>query len=277
MNLTTFLEKFNTIAQSPNGIPKLRSLILDLAVRGKLVPQNPEDEPASELYKKLITERLKLVKDKKIRSTQKLLCVEIEEFFFNIPTNWQWIRLDDVGDWGAGSTPLRSNHNYYDGSYDWFKSGELPDGLLSGSSEEKITDLALKECSLRLNQVGDILIAMYGATIGKLAILEIPATTNQAVCACTCLSGVYNRYLFTFLLAWRKNFTLMGSGGAQPNISRIKIIQTPFPLPPLAEQKRIVEKVDELMALCDRLEESLRQSQQRAEAFVESAIAHLSL
>ncbi|PSN11833.1 restriction endonuclease subunit S [filamentous cyanobacterium CCT1] len=125
---------------------------------------------------------------------------------------------------------------------------------MDGPSSETITDLALKECSLRLNQPGDVLIAMYGATIGKLAILQVPATTNQAVCACTCFSSVYNRYLFTFLLAWRKNFAVMGAGAAQPNISRIKIIQTPFPLPPLAEQKRIVAKVDELMALCAALE-----------------------
>ncbi|MEL6491100.1 MAG: restriction endonuclease subunit S [Cyanobacteria bacterium J06621_3] len=254
MDLKTFFENFDTLAEAPGGIARLRELILDMAVRGKLVPQDPKDPTAKETHKLLLAEQAQLRKEKKIRVGKKLSSVESHEVFVDIPHNWHWIRLNDVGDWGAGTTPLRSNDNYYGGSHPWFKSGELPDGLLEGPSKEMITDLALDECSLRRNQIGDVLIAMYGATIGKLAILNVPATTNQAVCACTCFSNLYNRYLFVFLLAWRKNFETMGAGAAQPNISRTKIINTPFPLPPLAEQKRIVAKVDELMKQCDRAE-----------------------
>ena len=254
MNLKTFFEHFDTLAEAPNGIQRLRELILDMAVRGKLVPQDPKDLTGQETFEKLLKEKADLAKEKRIRAGKKQPSVENDEISIEIPESWKWVRLDDIGNWGAGATPLRSNGDYYGGDNFWFKSGELPDGYLDGPSSETITELALKECSLRLNQPGDVLIAMYGATIGKLAILQVPATTNQAVCACTCFSSVYNRYLFTFLLAWRKNFAVMGAGAAQPNISRIKIIQTPFPLPPLAEQKRIVAKVDELMALCDALE-----------------------
>src|SRR6185437_5937113 len=134
-----------------------------------------------------------------------------------------------------------------------FKLGELVADFIS-ESDECVTELALKECSLRQNKVGDVLLAMYGATIGKTAILSVPATTNQAVCACTPLNGLFNRYLLLMLKAMKSNFIGQGAGGAQPNISREKIVATVAGLPPDAEQHRIVAKVDELMVLCDRLE-----------------------
>ena len=117
---------------------------------------------------------------------------------------------------------------------------------------------------------------MYGATIGKVAILEVEATTNQAVCACTCFNGFFNRYLFLLLLANRSNFQNQGAGGAQPNISREKIIRTVVSLPPLAEQERIVARVDELMALCDRLETELRAAQNASEALGVAAVRRLA-
>ena len=123
-----------------------------------------------------------------------------------------------------------------------------------------------------MNRPGDILIAMYGATIGKVAILAKPAVTNQAVCGCTPFEGVSKRYLFNYLLAQRARFHSASEGGAQPNISKVKIVGFPFPLPPLAEQKRIVAKVDELMALCDRLE-----TQQQERDTRHAALAHASL
>lgn len=118
---------------------------------------------------------------------------------------------------------------------------------------EFITELALEKTSVRLNPIGSVLIAMYGATIGKLGILKEPMTTNQACCACIPFNGIYNVYLFYFLMAYRMRFIKMGEGGAQPNISREKIINSICPLPPLAEQKRIVARLEELLPLCDRL------------------------
>ena len=92
-----------------------------------------------------------------------------------------------------------------------------------------------------------------GATIGKLGILQIAATTNQACCACIPYDGMWNKYLFYFLMASRRAFIKMGEGGAQPNISKEKIVNALIPLPPLAEQKRIVAKLEEILPLCERL------------------------
>ena len=168
---------------------------------------------------------------------------------FSAPSPWQWTRLGTIGDWGAGSTPSRGNPNLYGGGLTWLKSGELNDNTQLRGSEETVTELAVHKGSSRINRPGDVLIAMYGATIGKLAILAEDAVTNQAVCGCTPFEGVFNKYLFLFLFSQREDFYAASEGGAQPNISKVKIVGRPFSLPPLAEQHRIVAKVDELMAV----------------------------
>ncbi len=267
-------DNFAALYDSAETVSKLRSTILQLAVQGKLVQQDPQDEPASVLFKIIKFEKARLVKEKIIRNSKPLPPIEQDEEPFEIPNNWVWVRLGDIGDWGAGATPNRSNPHYYGGSIRWFKSGELNDGYIS-ESEERITELALKDCSLRQNQPGDVLIAMYGATIGKLAILETIATTNQAVCACTCFNGMFNEYLFLLLKAFKSHFTGRGAGGAQPNISREKIIHTVTPLPPSQEQKRIVAKVNQLMVLCDELETKLRLMEADSEKLMKAAVRHV--
>jgi type I restriction enzyme S subunit len=220
MNAELLLQHFHRLGDAPDAVPRLRRFILDLAVRGKLVEQNAEDEPASVLLKKMVVERKKKVEAKLFKKTKELSGVELDQQSFTIPSNWYWTRLGVIADWGSGSTPSRSNHDYYGGSHTWLKSGELNDVIGLRGSEEHVTERAIKECSFRLNQPEDVLIAMYGATIGKLAILAEIAVTNQAVCGCTTLSGVSNRYLFNFLMAQRAAFHSQSEGGAQPNISR---------------------------------------------------------
>ena len=117
---------------------------------------------------------------------------------------------------------------------------------------------------------------MYGATIGKVAILAENAVTNQAVCGCTPFAGVFNEFLYLFLLSQREQFRSASEGGAQPNISKVKIVRTPFPLPPLAEQHRIVAKVDELMALCDRLEAARTAQEATRDRLAVSSLARLN-
>jgi type I restriction enzyme S subunit len=246
---------FDLIAKAPGGVARLRELILTLAVQGKLVPQDPSDEPASELLKKIASEKDRLVAEKKIRKGKSLPDIGDDEMFFDLPRIWAWVRLNSIGDWGAGATPSRTNSNYYGGKIPWFKSGELTSDHIT-ESEETVTEAALRECSLRLNQPGDVLIAMYGATIGKTAILDVVGTTNQAVCACTPFLGMSNSYLLLLMKALKPYFISQGAGGAQPNISREKVIHTVIGLPPLAEQSRIVTRVEELMQLCDALEAS---------------------
>lgn len=173
-----------------------------------------------------------------------------DEIPFEIPESWEWVRLGFIGDWGSGATPSRTNKEYYGGNIPWLKTGDLNDGIIT-NIPEKITELALEKTSVRLNPVGSVLIAMYGATIGKLGILNIPATTNQACCACLPIL-VNNNYLFYFLMSHKESFTKKAEGGAQPNISKEKIISTLFPLPPLAEQHRIVAKIEELLPYIER-------------------------
>ncbi|MFC2314590.1 MAG: restriction endonuclease subunit S [Selenomonas massiliensis] len=169
-------------------------------------------------------------------------CIE-DEIPFEVPKGWAWARLGDVGIWGAGATPSRAHPEFYDGTIPWLKTGDLTDTYITSISEN-ISQLALEKTSVRINPVGSVLIAMYGATIGKLGILTFPATTNQACCACTPLSGVEELYLFYFLMSQRAIFIKRGEGGAQPNISKEKIISTLIPIPPSIEQKRIIEKIE---------------------------------
>ena len=159
--------------------------------------------------------------------------------------------MGNIGSWGAGATPSRSNKEYYqDGTIPWLKTGDLNDGDIY-SVPEHITEKALQETSVQLNPVGSVLIAMYGATIGKVGVLQIAATTNQACCACSVFNGVDNRYLFLFLLSQKENFKILGGGGAQPNISKDKIINYLFPLPPREEQQQIVEQIKKLLGYVD--------------------------
>jgi len=251
---TVLLERhFDTAFAAPDGIQKLRELILTLAMQGKSVPQDPKDQPASELLKAIEVEKQRLVKEGKIKQPKPLPAITAEELPYKLPDGWEWVRLHDYGIWKSGTTPSRTNSSYYGGDIPWVKSGEVKQGKIVETSET-ITQEALKSCSLDLNSIGSVLVAMYGANIGEVGVLEIEATTNQAVCACKPYLGIDNIFLVYLLTSLKQNFIGQGAGAAQPNISREKIIHTIVPLPPLAEQRRIVAKIDRLMARCDELE-----------------------
>ena len=249
---------------------QLKNSILQWAIQGKLVPQDPNDEPASVLLDKIRQEKERLIKEKKIKrdknasiiyrgednsyyekitATGEVKCID-EEIPFEIPQRWEWCRMGSIGDWGAGATPAKGNPDYYGGSILWLRTGELNNGIVY-DSEIKVTKKALQKCSLRMNRIGDVLIAMYGATIGKVAIVGKELTTNQACCACTPF-GIYNYFLFFFLMGSQIDFIKKGEGGAQPNISREKLVSHLMPIPPLAEQYRIVEKIQYLLPLVEK-------------------------
>ena len=185
----------------------------------------------------------------KFLATGEVKCID-EEIPFEIPQGWEWCRMGCIGDWGAGATPAKGNSEYYGGNILWLRTGELNNGVVY-DTEIKITKKALQECSLRLNKVGDVLIAMYGATIGKVAIAGNEMTSNQACCACTPL-GVFNYYLFYYLMGSQTDFIKKGEGGAQPNISREKLISHLMPIPPLNEQYRMVEQIQRILPLIER-------------------------
>jgi len=225
-------------------IKQAKSKILDLAIHGKLVPQDPNDEPAIELLKRINPDFTSCDNG------------HYTQLPFETPQNWCWTTLGKIGKWQSGSTPNRLNKDYYNGNIPWLKTGDLNDGYIT-HIPESITEKALNETSVKLNPTGSVLIAMYGATIGKIGILTFPATTNQACCACEVFNGIDKEFLFLFLLSHREEFIKMGGGGAQPNISKEKIINTYIPLPPFAEQKRIVNTVNVLFTKLDDIMESL--------------------
>ena len=243
----------------------LRSRVLDLAIQGKLTEQLAEDGTADELYAEIQAEKQRLIQEGKLKKEKPLPEIKPAEVPFEIPKNWKWVRLGNIGNWSAGSTPSRHNPDYYKGEIPWLKTGELNDGYVDKVSEY-ITEKALSECSLRLNPAGSVLIAMYGATIGKLGILNISATTNQACCACIPYEGIDNLFLFYFLLCERSRFINKGHGGAQPNISKEIIINSMIALPPLAEQKRIVARVEEIFRLLDTIDAAQEQYAADAES-----------
>ena len=225
-------------------IKQAKSKILDLAIHGKLVPQDPNDEPASELLKR-------------INSKAEITCDNGHPNIpFDIPRNWIWVELGKIGRWQSGSTPNRLNKAYYGGNIPWLKTGDLNDGYIT-HIPEYITEKALNETSVKLNPIGSVLIAMYGATIGKIGILTFAATTNQACCACDVFEGIEKEYLFYFLLSHKEEFIKLGGGGAQPNISKEKIVSTYIPLPPNAEQIRIIKTIHQLFDQLDIITESL--------------------
>lgn len=226
-------------------IKQIKSKILDLAIHGKLVPQDPNDEPASELLKR-------------INSKAEITCDNghYPNIPFDIPRNWIWVELGKIGRWQSGSTPNRLNKAYYGGNIPWLKTGDLNDGYIT-HIPEYITEKALNETSVKLNPIGSVLIAMYGATIGKIGILTFAATTNQACCACDVFEGIEKEYLFYFLLSHKEEFIKLGGGGAQPNISKEKIVSTYIPLPPNAEQIRIIKTIHQFFDQLDIITESL--------------------
>ena len=238
---------------------KLRQKILDLAIHGKLVPQYPNDEPASVLLERIKAEKERLIKEGKIKRSKKSAKTSDTPHYqqdvpFEVPGNWMWTTLGNIGTWQAGGTPSRSNKSYYCGNIPWLKTGDLNDGLIT-NIPEKITEDAVANSSAKINPAGSVLIAMYGATIGKLGILTFPATTNQACCACIEYFAITQHYLFYFLLSHRDIFIAKGGGGAQPNISKEIIVNTAIPLPPLAEQERIVTEIERWLTLIDQIEQ----------------------
>ena len=236
----------------------LRQKILDLAIHGKLVPQDPNDEPASVLLERIRDEKERLINEGKIKRPKKAKATSDKPHYenvpFEVPSSWVWTTLGEIGNWQSGATPSRLRKDYYGGNIPWLKTGDLNDGYIS-DIPEYITETALKETSVKLNPKDSVLIAMYGATIGKVGILSFPATTNQACCACTDYL-VKKMYLFYFLLANREKFIAMGGGGAQPNISKEKIVSTLIPLPPKQEQSRIVEGIEHWLSLVDCIEKN---------------------
>lgn len=180
-----------------------------------------------------------------------------------IPSGWCSLKLEDIAIWGSGGTPSRKKPEYFTGSIPWIKTGELGNKYVY-DSEEKITISAIENSSAKVFPKESVGIAMYGATIGKLSIWGIDASTNQACAVAQCYkSGVDNQFLYYYLMSEKRSLIKEGKGGAQPNISQTILKAWPFYLPPLNEQRLIVEKIEELFSELDKGIESLNKAKKQ--------------
>ena len=235
---------------------QLRNSILQQAIQGKLVAQNPADEPASVLLQRIRKEKERLVKEGKLKKKDlESKPIEEDEIPFEIPMGWEWCRLGEVFQTVSGTTPQSKNPEYYkDGTINWVRTTDLNNGVLE-NTEIKITEKAFMDCNLKILPENSVCVALYGGagTIGKNAILRFCTTINQSVCALLPNDNCEMVYLLYYLQWQRPRWMDYASGSRKdPNINQIIVKNCLFPLPPLAEQRRIVAKIEELMPLAER-------------------------
>lgn len=186
-----------------------------------------------------------------------------EEMPYKLPSNWVWTRLENIGVWGAGGTPSRKNQDFYlNGTIPWLKTGDLNNGIVT-ETEEYITEEAIKKSSAKIFKKDSIGIAMYGATIGKIGIFAKDMATNQACAVVKAFNEIENMYLFYFFKNVKERLIEKAKGGAQPNISQEILKNFPFNLPPLEEQKRIVEKLDSLFEKIQKIKEIIEEVKEK--------------
>ena len=187
--------------------------------------------------------------------------------------NWKKEPLGKICKTTSGGTPSRKNQSYYqNGTIPWVKSGELENNIIT-TSEEFITEEGLLNSSAKIFPAGTLLIALYGATIGKLAFLGIDAATNQAVCGIFQNENVLLKYLYYYLLFQRPNLIKQGVGGAQPNISQtiLKKLEISYP-DSITEQQRIVARIEELFSELDKVVGTLKTTKEQLEVYRQAVL-----
>ena len=184
-----------------------------------------------------------------------------------LPPGWAWTTIGDIADTTSGGTPSRSRSEYYGGSIPWVKSGEVNRDLIS-ETEEQISELGLKNSSAKVFSKGTVLVALYGATVGRTGVLHIDAATNQAVCALFPLKESFDaKYMMYWIRSERQSLIDLSVGGAQPNISQGVIRAFHFPLAPLAEQRRIVAAIETQLTRLDAGVAALKAAQARLKRY----------
>ena len=261
------------------GVQKLRELILELAVRGLLVPQDPNDEPALILLKETAKERELLVKDKKIKSlSEKIKIVDFEKPF-SLPRSWCWAFFPEVCSYGVGKTPSTKNSTYWadsekDGVH-WASIADMEQYRTLNKTAKFVSQKAIENVFKYEPIKAGTLIMSFKLTLGKISRLGVDAYHNEAIISIFPFSQIDSNFIYRFLparaLAGNSKSAIKGSTLNSESLAALLI-----PVPPLKEQKRIVAKVDELMALCDQLEQQQENSIAAHEQLVETLLAALT-
>ncbi|EDF9812380.1 restriction endonuclease subunit S [Salmonella enterica subsp. enterica serovar Tennessee] len=260
------------------GIKKLRELILELAVRGKLVPQDSSDEPASELLKRIAAEKAELVKQGKIKKTKPLPEISEEEKPFELPVGWEWVRLPEITHYQVGKTPSTKNSSFW-GSHEngipWVSISDLVQNGIVEITSKHISKKA-KEDIFKYSPVpaGTILMS-FKLTVGKTSLLNIDAYHNEAIISIYEMNGLNRNYLFHLLpLISQLGNTKQAIMGNTLNSKSLSMLVVP--VPSTKEQIRIVKKYEELMSLCDQLEQHSLTSLDAHQQLVETLLTTLT-
>ena len=243
------LDKLN--AELPE---KLKKSILQEAISGRLVPQDPNDEPASILLDRIRQEKQRLVKGGKLKKKDlEEIPISEDEIPFEIPESWAWVKLGNIYVTTSGGTPEKGHPEYYGGNIPWVKVGDLTSIFIS-HTEDCISEEGLIHSSAKLFPKDTILVAMYcNDAIGKSSIITRPMTTNQAICGLFPNAHLMKEYIYYAIQSNRKKLQEQSAGGAQKNINQKIVNNLLVPLPPLAEQHRIVAKLEQLLGEIDKL------------------------
>lgn len=233
----------------------LKNAILQLALQGKLVPQNQKDDPAINLLKRIKTEKVRLIQEGQISIDRKHTPSPIEEddILYDLPDSWCWVRFADIVSFNTGKTPERHNSAYWsNGEYTWVSIADMISDGITIETKEKISRAALAECfSDKLSPAGTLLMS-FKLTIGRVTVLGKDAVHNEAIISI--FPFIDEKPLKDYL---QKILPLVANGGDTKNAIKGKTLNATsisnlmIPLPPLAEQERIVAKINELMPLVD--------------------------
>jgi type I restriction enzyme, S subunit len=252
-------EHLPLLAEAPDGIKKLRGLILELAVRGKLVPQDPSDEPASELLKRIAKERTRLEAEGACKKSKQMPPMGEDEQPFAVPSNWEWLRLGDIAlfENGDRSKNYPSRDEFVSLGIPFINAGHLRDHRVDSSEMNFIPESRFDLLRSGKTRSGDVLFCLRGS-LGKFAVVtyQEPAAIASSLVIVRLIMADLLGYLESYLSSpiIDGQIQKFNNGTAQPNLGASDLFKFVFPLPPLSEQHRIVTKVDELMALCDRME-----------------------
>jgi type I restriction enzyme S subunit len=275
MRLETFFEKFELFADAPNVVAKLRELVLQLACSGRIADQVVTDQPATELLSEIFSVRDRFLKDGKGKSRVEGSMITAGDTM-DIPSTWTRCMIAEVCDLQTGATPSRQESTYFGGNIPWLVSGDINRGEIF-ECDGRITDSGFRNSNCKVIPQNSVLIALngQGKTRATVALLRIEAALNQSLVAMIPYSRerLLPEYLF-WNLRGRYYAIRDITGQDQRRGLNMKLVgQLSLPVPPLAEQKRIVAKVDELMALCDQLEAQQQERGPRHAALARASLA----
>ncbi|MGA7238855.1 MAG: restriction endonuclease subunit S [Bryobacteraceae bacterium] len=264
------IEHFDRISDAPDAIARLRQFILELAVRGKLVDRDPLDEPVLELLERVQKEKLRRAANSSPKQHTPLPRVGLKEAWFDIPEYWSWVRLGEVTQVVMGQSPPGESYNRIGEGIPLINGPvEFTEGPFGRTFINQYTTAPTNLC-----EEGDLLLCVRGSTTGRTNVAGFRACIGRGVAA---IRPFFNdHYIRLFIWRLRPSIIAMGRGIAFPSVNRDQIVSLPIPLPPLGEQERIVAKVDELMALCDRLEAAQAEREVRRRSLVSAANHHLA-